>query len=161
MYIHTHIYVCVYIHITVICICIYNWIYTYVYGASLVAQMVKNLPAIQETQVRSLGQEDPPGEDMPTHSSIPAWRIPWTEEPGGLQFIRPHRVRHNWRDFAHMHTYLYIYMHTHIWGFPGVVSGKEPTCQCRRHRNAGSIPGLGAENPFQYSCLEHPMDRGA
>ena len=53
--------------------------------ASLVAQMVKNLPAKQETRVQSLGQEDPLEEGMATHSSILAWRIPWTEEPGGLQ----------------------------------------------------------------------------
>ena len=46
--------------------------------------MVKNLPAMQETQVRSLGQEDPLEKGMATHSSILAWRIPWTEEPGGL-----------------------------------------------------------------------------
>ena len=46
--------------------------------------MVKNLPAMQETQVLSLGQEDPTEKGMATHSSILAWRIPWTEEPGGL-----------------------------------------------------------------------------
>ena len=55
---------------------------------SLVAQTVKNLPAIQETRVQSLGQEDPLEKETATHSSIPAWRIPWTEEPGGLQSIR-------------------------------------------------------------------------
>ena len=47
--------------------------------------MVKNLPALQETQVQSLGQEDPLEVGMATHSSIIAWRIPWREEPGGLQ----------------------------------------------------------------------------
>ena len=52
-------------------------------GASLVAQTVKNPPAIQETQVQSLGQEDPLEKGMATHSSIVAWRISWTEEPGG------------------------------------------------------------------------------
>ena len=52
--------------------------------ASLVAQMVKNLPAVQETWVRSLGQKDPLEEGMATHSSIFAWQIPWTEELGGL-----------------------------------------------------------------------------
>ena len=51
----------------------------------LVAQMVKRLPAMLETQVRSLGWEDPLEKDMATHSSILAWRIPWIEEPGGLQ----------------------------------------------------------------------------
>ena len=57
-----------------------------------VAQMVKNLPAMQETQVRSLGQEDPLEKEMATHSSIFAWRIPWTEEPGRLQSMRLQRV---------------------------------------------------------------------
>ena len=55
------------------------------YMASLVAHMVKNLPAIQETQVQSLGQEDPLEKKMGTHSSILAWRIPWTGEPHGVQ----------------------------------------------------------------------------
>ena len=54
-------------------------------GASLVAQMLKNLPAMQETQVLSLGQEDPLEKGISTHSSVLAWKIPWTEEPGGLQ----------------------------------------------------------------------------
>ena len=57
-------------------------------GCSLMAQMVKNLPVMQETWVQSLGQEDPLEEVMATHSSILAWRIPWTEEPGGLQSMR-------------------------------------------------------------------------
>ena len=51
---------------------------------SMVAQMVKNLPPMQETQVQSLGQEDPLEKGIATHFSILAWRIPWTEEPGGL-----------------------------------------------------------------------------
>ena len=54
-------------------------------GASLVAQMVKNLPAVQETQVPSLGQEEPLEKGMATHSSKLAWRIPWTENPSSLQ----------------------------------------------------------------------------
>ena len=53
--------------------------------ASLIAQSVKNLPAVQETRVRSLGQEDPLEKKMATHSSILAWKISWTEEPSGLQ----------------------------------------------------------------------------
>ena len=60
--------------------------------------MVETLPAIQEPQemrVRSLGWEDPLEESMGTHSSILAWEIPWTEEPGGLQSIGPQRVGHN------------------------------------------------------------------
>ena len=63
--------------------------------ASLVAQVVKDLPAMQETWVQSLGQEDLLEEGMATHSSILAWRIPWTEEPGSLQSMGSHRVRHD------------------------------------------------------------------
>ena len=59
------------------------------------AQMVKNLPAKQETRVHSLGQEDFLEEEMETRSSILAWKIPWTEEPGGLQSTGSQRVGHN------------------------------------------------------------------
>ena len=62
---------------------------------SLVAQMVKNLSAMQETQVRSLGQEDPLEKGMATHSSILAWGIPWTEESGRLQFMGSQRGGHD------------------------------------------------------------------
>ena len=62
--------------------------------ASLVTLVVKNLPAMQETWVQSLGQEDPLEEDTATHSSILAWKIPWTEEPGGLQSMGSYRVVH-------------------------------------------------------------------
>ena len=58
--------------------------------------MAKNLPAMRETAVWFLGQEDPLEKGMATHSSILAWRIPWTEEPGRLQFKELQRVRHNW-----------------------------------------------------------------
>ena len=58
--------------------------------------MVKNLLAVQETQVQSLGQEDPPEEGMATHSSILAWKIPCTEKPGGLQSMGLQRVKHDW-----------------------------------------------------------------
>ena len=61
--------------------------------ASLVAQPVKNPPAVQETWVQSLGQEDPVEKKRATHSTILAWKIPWTEEPGGLQIMRSQRVR--------------------------------------------------------------------
>ena len=64
-------------------------------GASLVAQMVKKLPAMQETQFRFLSLEDPLEKEMATHSSILAWKIPWTEEPGGLQSMGLQRVRYN------------------------------------------------------------------
>ena len=57
--------------------------------------MIKDLPAMQEMQVRSQGQEDPLEEEMATHSNVLAWRIPWTEEPGELQSIESRRVRHD------------------------------------------------------------------
>jgi len=60
----------------------------------VVAQTVKNLPAVQETWVQSLGLEDPLEKKRVTHSSILAWEIPWTEEPGGLQLMGSQRVGH-------------------------------------------------------------------
>ena len=74
MYIYA--YICIYTNI----VCIYI-----LYSTSLMAQMVKNLPVMQETWVQSLGQEDPLEKGMATHSSILAWRIPWSEEPSRLQ----------------------------------------------------------------------------
>ena len=73
----------------------YSW-------ASLVAQTVKSPPAMPETWVQSLGWEDPLEEGMATHSSVLAWRIPWTEEPGRLQSSGLQRVRHDCRDLADM-----------------------------------------------------------
>ena len=64
-------------------------------GASLVAQMVKRLPAMQETQVQSLGRDDPLEKEMATHSRALDWKIPWTEEPGRLQSMGLQRVGHN------------------------------------------------------------------
>ena len=59
------------------------------------AQSVKNLPVVQETRVRSLGREDPLEKEMATHSNILAWKISWTEEPGGLQSMGSQRVGHD------------------------------------------------------------------
>ena len=71
-----------------VCSSVYIW-------ASLVAQSVKNLPAVQETRVRSQGWEDPLEKEMATHSSILAWKISWTEEPGGLQSMGSQRIGHD------------------------------------------------------------------
>ena len=76
---------------------VYIWV-------SLVAQTVKNLPAIQETQVRSLGWEDPLEMGTATHSSILARRSPWTEEPGGLQSLGSQRVGHDWMCWTWLNT---------------------------------------------------------
>ena len=74
---------------------------------------VKNLPAMQEMQFWSLSWKDPREKYMATHPSILAWRIPWTEEPGGLQFIKSQRVRHDWSNIAGMHTW------TRLWELLG------------------------------------------
>ena len=70
------------------------WMFFLVH-ASLVAQRLKHLPPMQETQVRSLGREDPLEKEMVTHSSILAWRIPWTEKPGRLQSMGSQTVGHD------------------------------------------------------------------
>ena len=72
-------------------------------SASLVAQMLKYLPAVQETWVQSLGQEDPLEKEMAIHSSTLAWKIPWTEEPGGLQSTGSQRVGQTERLHFHFH----------------------------------------------------------
>ena len=72
---------------------------------SLVAQMVKRLPTIQETQVQSLGQEDLLEKEMATHSSLHTWKIPWTEELGGLQSMGSQRVRHDWATSLYSKRY--------------------------------------------------------
>ena len=77
---------------------------------------------LQETRVRSLGREDPLEEGMATHSSILAWRIPWTEEPGGLQSMGSQRVRHKGRNLARMQ---------------GQKSRAEYQCQDKRQHTTG------------------------
>ena len=67
----------------------------FVERASLVAQRLKCLPAMRETSVQSLGQEDPREKEMTTHSSILAWKVPWVEKPGGLQSMELQRVGHD------------------------------------------------------------------
>ena len=66
-----------------------------IYQASIVAQLVKNLPAMQEIQIQSLGQEDSLEKEMATHSIILAWKIPWTEKSGRLQSIGSQRIGHD------------------------------------------------------------------
>ena len=79
----------------------YSYATSFYPSISPVAQAVKRLPAMQETWVQSLGQEDPLEKDMATHSSILAWRIPWTEEPARLQSMRSQKIRHDWMTSLH------------------------------------------------------------
>ena len=71
---------------------------------------------MQETQVQSLDQEDPLEEGMATHFSILAWRIPWTEEPCGLQSKGSQRVRHEWSNLARMHCVVDMIYDTFLYG---------------------------------------------
>ena len=80
--------------------------------ASPVVQIVKNLVAVWETWIRSLGQEDPLEKGMATHSSILPWRIPWTEEPGGLRSMGLQRVRHDLVT-KQKQQLMYLCMYTH------------------------------------------------
>ena len=110
--------------------------------------VVKNLPAKQETQVLSLGREGPREKEMATHCSTLAWRIPWTEEPGGLQSMGS-------QSQTRLSDFTFTFSSS---------DGEESTCNVG---DLGSTPGLGRPsggrygNPLQYSCLENPMDAGA
>ena len=88
--------------------CVWLLYYLESLWASLVTQMAKNPPAMLQTQIQSLSQEDSLEKGMATHSSIPVWRIPWTEEPGKLQSTGSQRVRHDWATNT---TYLYCSCH--------------------------------------------------
>ena len=82
------------------------------------AQMVKNLPAMQETWVWSLGWEDPRKKEMVTHFSIPAWRIPWTENPGGLQSTGLQKVWHGWANvtqFSSVQSLSHVRLFSNPW----------------------------------------------
>ena len=93
VFIHTYnMYMCTYVYVHM---CMYLYVHLYVFIYFPVAQTVKNLPAMQETWVQFLGQEDPLEKGMAIHSSILAWKIPWTEEPGRPQFMGLQRVRHD------------------------------------------------------------------
>ena len=101
---------------------------------------VKNLPATQEPQemwVQSLDWKDPLEKEMATHSSIHAWRIPWTEDPGGLQSTGLQRVRHDWSDLAHAHSN-HINQSNHFLGLSFIRAGPRAGCW------DGLLPDLGA-----------------
>ena len=98
------------------------------------AQTVKNPPAVWEGRVQSLGWEDPLEKETATHTSVFAWRIPWTEEPGRLHSMGSQRVGHDRVTNTHTHINKYYI----LIGFLGKDNG----------------------TPLQYSCLENPMDGG-
>ena len=147
---------------------VYEW-------ASQAVQRWRICLPVQEMQVQSLDWEDPLAEEMETHSSILAWKIPWIKEPGSLQSIGPQRARHNWVTEHVCIVYiiqLYIILHYII--YINIIRASQVVLMVRNLpanagdiRDVGLIPGLGRSpgggcgNQFQYSYLENPMDRGA
>ena len=113
----------------------------------------KEFTAMQETWVQPLGWEDPLEKGMATHSSILAWRIPWTEETGGLWFMGWQRVIQDWATKTHV-------------GFPGGAVVKNPPASTGDIRDTGSIPGSwrspGEGNGYRlhYFCVGTPIDIG-
>ena len=83
-------------------------------AAWYIVQMVKNLPAMQETQVSPLCCVDPLEEEMATHSSILAWRIPWTEEPAGFPSMGSQKVEHDWVSNTHIYIFLCQWVISHM-----------------------------------------------
>ena len=130
------------------------------------AQRLKRLPAMRETWVRSLGWEGLQEKETATHSSILAWRIPWTEEPGGLQSTGSQRVGHDWATSLTPLTPHDKTIKTQIesTGFPGGSVDQEFN---HNAADPGSVPGLGRCSadgtgyPLQYSGLQNSMDRAA
>ena len=117
--------------------------------ASLVAQMVKSLPAMQETRVWFLGGEDPLEKEMAAHSSTLAWKIPWMEEPGGLQSMGSQRIGHDWvtslsflsfrvkgihwgleKSHIHMHTHTQDEIAWDLWAIRKIYLSLNDQCLC-------------------------------
>ena len=111
--------------------------------------MVKHLPAMRETQVQSLGGEDLLEKEMATCSSILAWKIPWTEEPSRLQSMGSQRVGND-SDFI-----FFLSPMAHLVKNPLANAGDVGS-----NPGSGRSPGEGNSNPFYYSCMGNPMDRG-
>ena len=109
--------------------------------SSLVAQAVKNLPAMQENWIQSHGWEGPLEKGMATHSTILAWRIPWTKEPGRLQSMGLQRVRHDWA------TNTFISFSSTSLGFPGGTGGKASTSYLPQTTSRASQVALVVKNP--------------
>jgi len=128
----------------------------------------------QEVQVWSLGWEDPLEEGTATHSSVLAWRIPWTKEPDVLQSEGSQRVGHDWSNLACTHAHLlysfvplFISIVIKLYPFRGFPAGSESEESACNERDPGLIPwsgrspGEGRGYPLQYSCMGNPIDRGA
>ena len=120
--------------------------------ASLVAQMVKNLPAIQETQAWSLGWEDPLEKGTATYSSILAWRNPWTEEPGRLQSMGLQRVGYDWVTFTHTcPSRLALLWH--------LLLGDWADTSWQKRLNMETHMGVLRTSSWGHTCSTHPLTR--
>ena len=116
--------------------------------ATMVAQTVKNLPATRETWVQFLGWEHPLKKEMATHSSILAWRIPWTEESSGLQSVGLQIVGHDWA--IHTHTHTHTQRRPYLMGFPGDSWWR--ICLPKQKTRVWS---LGGEDPLEEEAANH------
>ena len=138
--------------------------------------MVKSLPAVQETQVQSLGWEDALEKAMAPHSSTLAWKIPRTEEPGGLQSVGSRRVRHDWATSLSLFTFMHwrrkwqptpVFLPGESQGWRSLVGchlwgrTESDTTEWLHFHFSLSCIGEGNGNPLQCSCLENPRDGGA
>ena len=143
--------------------CVYHWWNTCPFTeergsalTSLVTQVVKNLPVMWETWVRSLDQEDPLEKEMATHSSILAWRIPGTEEPGGLPSMGSHRVGHDWSDLAAAAASLLAlvgcspYCHKESDTTEWLTLSRGSGCGCRAWESIHLVKGIWMLLPFAY-----------
>ena len=142
-------------------------------GGSLDGSVVKNLPAMWETWVQSLGWEYPLEKAMAPHSSTLAWKIPWMEEPGRLQSMGSLRIRHDWVSSLSVFTFLHWrrkWQSTPVF-LPGELRGQKSLEGCSPWGHWGSdttellhfsLSGIGEGNgkPFQCSFLENPRDGG-
>ena len=126
----------------------------------LVAQMVNNLPAMQETWVRSLGQEDPLEKGMATHFSILAWRNPWTEEPDGLQSMGLQRVGHAWttNTFSTKVEFSSVQSLSRVQLFATpLTAARQASLSITNSRSSLKLTSIESVMPSSHLILYHPL----
>ena len=122
------------------------------------AQIVKNLPAMQETWVWSLGGEEPQGKGMATHSSIPAWRSPWTEGSGRLQSRGSQRVGHDWATFIGPEATVYFHISPSLgWPLKSAFHGLRKQAGYLTRNYTRSFKPLLTTSVFQWTSFWHEL----